>query len=276
LPHFVNSFEWRLEITESKTFPHLNLILYVPKKTNSPLYIKNYDGTNSNTNAFIVPQWGGIVIYNELQNNSNSVVNLKQDEIPMWLFLSQLRELMGLYPLDETKFLPNPESGISEWEVDSIARRYTFYNINSTIATLTSLSKLIQTLTNIAVGDNIGGLCVTSMESLEKSIDLILNGKYDEALAASKIAVSSSEEAFFDPNMLSLLYFPEEHKYAIYALPFAPIIYQLLMGLYYESKNTRQNAKKKKEEEEKKRAIKKKIKKGKFNRKKKRKSKFEK
>ena len=45
--------------------------------------------------------------------------------------------------------------------------------------------------------------------------------------------------------MLSLLYFPDEHKYAIYALPFIPIIFQLLSGIYQEFKDRKAAAAKK-------------------------------
>jgi phosphatidylinositol glycan class S len=57
------------------------------------------------------------------------------------------------------------------------------------------------------------------------------DSQYDAALGLSRSAASSARKVLFDPNMLSLLYFPEEHKYAIYALPFLPIFYQLLMGM---------------------------------------------
>ncbi len=54
------------------------------------------------------------------------------------------------------------------------------------------------------------------------------------------LLVSKAEEAFFDPNMLALLYFPDEHKYAIYALPFFPICMQLAKAIYEEIKARRQ------------------------------------
>jgi hypothetical protein len=47
--------------------------------------------------------------------------------------------------------------------------------------------------------------------------------------------------------MLSLLYFPDEHKYAIYALPFLPIAVQLASGIWGEYKARKQPKKVKRE-----------------------------
>jgi phosphatidylinositol glycan class S len=60
--------------------------------------------------------------------------------------------------------------------------------------------------------------------------------------------VDLSEEAFFDANMLGLLYFPDEHKYAIYALPFAPIFVQMFTGIWQEYKSRQQKQRKLKSE----------------------------
>jgi hypothetical protein len=47
--------------------------------------------------------------------------------------------------------------------------------------------------------------------------------RLDEAVAESRFAVGDAESAFFDPTMVSLLYFPDEHKYAVYMPLFTPI-----------------------------------------------------
>jgi phosphatidylinositol glycan class S len=61
-------------------------------------------------------------------------------------------------------------------------------------------------------------------------------GDFEAAFAFAKNAFVQSEEAFFDPNMLALLYFPDEHKYAVYALPFLPATLQLISAVYHEWK----------------------------------------
>ena len=69
--------------------------------------------------------------------------------------------------------VPATTVGIAQWEVDVIQRRITFYNINSTISTLKSLSRLVQNLTNMVVNDNIADLLNTVLVSLDK-VDIIL------------------------------------------------------------------------------------------------------
>ena len=42
-------------------------------------------------------------------------------------------------------------------------------------------------------------------------------------------AISASEEAFFDPSILSLLYFPDDHKMAVYIPYFVPVLLPVLV-----------------------------------------------
>jgi len=246
LPHFVNPYEWKLDFTDTKTFPMLNFILYIPSKDQNPLKIKLEDGQFSKTNAFTIPQWGGIVIFNPAKNSGNLQLG-DSDLLPaMQLFVAQLRELLGIPHLEKT-IVPSQEKGIAEWERDNFMRRYTFDNIGSTIATLKSLSKLVQNLTNMVVLDNIGDLCSSSLDYLEKSRNSLELSQYEIAFSSSKEAFKAAEEAFFDPNMLAVLYFPNEHKYAIYALPFIPITFQIFSGIWSEFKLRRGKPKMKKE-----------------------------
>jgi len=51
--------------------------------------------------------------------------------------------------------------------------------------------------------------------------------------------------------MLPLLYFPQEHKYAVYTPLFGPVAVPLVVGLLKELREWRQGRKKKRSEEEK-------------------------
>jgi phosphatidylinositol glycan class S len=46
-----------------------------------------------------------------------------------------------------------------------------------------------------------------------------------------------AEKAFFDPSMTSLLYFPEEHIYAVYAPLFFPIAVPVVISVIKEIKS---------------------------------------
>jgi hypothetical protein len=57
---------------------------------------------------------------------------------------------------------------------------------------------------------------------------------FDVALQYSSLALEYAEKAFFDDKMVSMLYFPDEHKYAIYTPLFGPLALPLLMALLKE------------------------------------------
>ena len=48
------------------------------------------------------------------------------------------------------------------------------------------------------------------------------------------MALEYAEKAFFDDKMVSMLYFPDEHKYAIYTPLFGPLALPLLLALLKE------------------------------------------
>ena len=55
-------------------FPSLNFLVYVPKRSESPLYIRS-DSTHSGhslTDNFLVPQWGGVIIHNQVEPSPTS------------------------------------------------------------------------------------------------------------------------------------------------------------------------------------------------------------
>jgi phosphatidylinositol glycan class S len=64
-----------------------------------------------------------------------------------------------------------------------------------------------------------------------------------KALTHSISAIERSEKAFFDPTMVSMLYFPDEHKYAIYMPLFVPISVPMIMAVIKEFKEARRKRK---------------------------------
>lgn len=89
-----------------------------------------------------------------------------------------------------------------------------------------------------------------ALDSLRLSCDALQTGDYASSLAHSIRAVERAERAFFNPTMVSMLYFPDEHKYAIYMPLFVPISVPLIMVLVKEVKEMRQRRKAEKEKVE--------------------------
>jgi phosphatidylinositol glycan class S len=75
---------------------------------------------------------------------------------------------------------------------------------------------------------------------------LLEQGYYWKAWILAKKALQLSESAFFDPTMVSMVYFPSEHKMAIYLPIFFPIGIPVIVALLKQSirwKNKRQKIK---------------------------------
>lgn len=87
------------------------------------------------------------------------------------IFLVQLRQLLGIPgPKTEHRLCRvlnvDPKKAVSMREIDNLMRYHLFYNIDTSISTLISLSNLIQRLTNMVVEDNIGELSKTATSKL--------------------------------------------------------------------------------------------------------------
>lgn len=55
-----------------------------------------------------------------------------------------------------------------------------------------------------------------------------------QSLEHIRKALTLAEKAFFDPSMVPLMYFPDEHKYAVYMPFFVPAAVPLLSAIYRE------------------------------------------
>ncbi|KAJ3321469.1 GPI transamidase component [Boothiomyces sp. JEL0866] len=195
LTHFINSAEWNLASAVSSS-PPIHFIVYVPPRQSSPLQIFRSDGTLLESNAFLIPQWGGIII-----RDPKPLLESNDLQSVMELFAQQLRQLLGFKIIIEA-----PTHGITDWELDRLTRNRINQNVVNAMTTLNSLSNLLSTMSNMAVLSHI-----TDLVS-----NLLSDGEFNHASAHAKAAIENAEKAFFDPTMVSLLYFPIEHMLAIY------------------------------------------------------------
>ncbi|KAG0304494.1 hypothetical protein BGZ98_005455 [Dissophora globulifera] len=245
LPNFINAAEWSLASTVS-SLPSLNFLVYVPKLSESPLVIKSGPAaSHSSTNSFLIPRWGGIAILNRNNDTFSSpeIITIQELEPVMSIFLMQLRDLMGLADLSSTSvssfpitFHKSANAAPTAWELDNLLRRRAAENVVDSLATLTSLARLVTDTSNMVVLDHIQKDVVDALRDVERSCRRLSEQGYVEAIEASRDGLVKSETAFFDPTMVSMLYFPDEHKYAIYMPLFVPISVPLLMGLLREVK----------------------------------------
>jgi phosphatidylinositol glycan class S len=75
-----------------------------------------------------------------------------------------------------------------------------------------------------------------ALEGLEQCRRAITAHDYAAAMRHGKRAKHMAEAAFFNPTMVSLLYFPDEHKFAVFMPFFVPVLVPLVWALVAEFK----------------------------------------
>ncbi|KAJ2749701.1 GPI transamidase component [Coemansia pectinata] len=233
LPHFANSPWWNLASTDPIA-PTISFILYVPALRSQPLRIEG-----SSTNAFVVSQWGGIAIANLPGTEVGASVVISRDELQKYfgIFIAQLRELVGIR--NDTPLIPGTRvslqrataTGISSWELDALMRQWMVANHQTAITTLQSLVRLVESMENMVVMDEIKVQVDQSLSALRSIPQALSSGNQLLAFELAANASYFAEGAFFDPSMVSLLYFPDQHKYAIYLPFFLPVTIPLLAAI---------------------------------------------
>lgn len=252
-------FLWETIASTVSSLPSLNFLTYVPKPSETPLVIKTGPSApKSSTNSFLIPRWGGVAILNRNTDRINGteehpeLITVKDLEPVMRVFLTQLRDLMGVTDLSMTTqssssfpiiFHKALNEAPTTWELDNLLRRRSAENLVDSLATISSLAQLVRDTPNMVVLDHIQKDVTEALQDIGRSCEHLSRQEYVEALAASRDGLVKSETAFFDPTMVSMLYFPDEHKYAIYMPLFVPISVPLLMSLLREVKRLKEKKK---------------------------------
>lgn len=96
-------------------------------------------------------------------------------------------------------------------------------DIFAALRSLQSLENLFDSIPNVVIKRNIPAQAEEALTLLEAALDSVQNNKYWEAASAARKARGLAANAYFHPTILSLLYFPQEHKIAIYAPLFLPV-----------------------------------------------------
>ncbi|CAG7728608.1 unnamed protein product [Allacma fusca] len=227
LPLVINPVEQKLSSFVSQNAA-LNFLIYGAPCEENPLHLLDIDGEVVSSNSFLVPQWGGIQIYNgncSLNTNSTTTSN-EQVSLArvMTVVASQFRNLVGIDSSEKSEdTLRIQKSAFRDWEVDRINRKRLRKLLYTSANTLHSLGQLLDQITNIVVTEEVGMEVEKSVNAMTASVESSAKGNLAEALRNAKTAFKSSEIAFHHPSNLAQLYFPDDQKYAIYIPLFLPI-----------------------------------------------------
>jgi len=116
---------------------------------------------------------------------------------------------------------------LTDWQLDALLRRRTLENARGSQDTLRSIVKLVDQIENMPVGQYVKGDVQDALTALDKLYSLAPTS-LTLALQHSSQALTLASRAFFNPGMLALLYFPAEHKYAVYTPLFASAVIPLI------------------------------------------------
>lgn len=266
-PYFVNANEWNLDTSlgSSGRSKILHFVVYIPGKSESPLRLRLSSGRLSPTNAFTSFGWGGVLIYNPDRWGDDEERNSKERErrqeaengerssfkhrkfsaedlkFSMQTVVAQVRTLFGLSgnigstQKSIVEVLPAVSTGFAEWEVDNLLRKRVVEDYEAASATLDSLSKLVKSLPNMVIKPEIGVDVLNTLKDTQKTRSLAQSsGGYEASAFTARMAHGKAENAFLDPKMMSLLYFPFEHHMAVYTPFFVPVFLHSVLSFMKE------------------------------------------
>jgi phosphatidylinositol glycan class S len=222
LSGFVNAAEWPLSPSIGEG-PTVNFILYVPDHSQSPLLVRENAG-----NSWLIPQWGGVHILN-LEGEANTPPALTEEMLApaMHTFSNQLISLFGL-----------PQSPASlPLRISTLERVRAASLIFSASSTLGALAQVYQKLPSIPVPDNVAHSTQETIVHLQQACDYLRDGRFPSALEHARAAEVEAEKAFFERSMVGQVYFPDEHKVAVYLPLLGPVAVPLVMAALKELKS---------------------------------------
>ena len=208
LGSFINAAEWPLGPSIGEG-PTLNFILYVPDPAQSPLLVKETSAA-----SWLIPQWGGVFVLNPTSPSSSPHHLSSSTLSPALLtFAHQLLNLLGT---------TSPSAPIS-FQISSLTRVHAAATLRSAASTLGSLAALTRSLANIPIPEEVAARVTGSMEHLHSACGALQNGAFAKALEHAREAERGAEAAFFEKSMVGQVYFPDEHKVAVYLPLLGPI-----------------------------------------------------
>ncbi|KAF7590476.1 GPI transamidase component [Aspergillus hancockii] len=225
LSAFINAAEWPLSPSIGSG-PTINFILYVPAPAQSPMVVKESGAT-----SWIIPQWGGVFLLNpplSTTDNPSNPPHLSQEALrPAFLtFSHQLLTLLGA---------PATPASLP-FRIQTLIRIRAATLLLSASSTMGSLARLTESLPSIPIPANVATSVSTTISHLASACDHLRDGRFHAALADARVAETEAERSFFEKSMVGQVYFPDEHKVAVYLPLLGPIGVPLVVGLLKELK----------------------------------------
>lgn len=217
LSGFINAAEWPLSPSIGAG-PTVNFVLYVPDHNQAPLLVQENAG-----NSWLVPQWGGVVILNP--------PSLGQSEVPAILTKEALAPAMHIFSNQILSLFGLPQTPASlPLRLSTLTRVRAASLLFSASSTLGALARLTKALPSIPIPDTVAKSVDLTTHHLQQACDHLRDGRFQGALEHARTAEAEAEKAFFERSMVGQVYFPDEHKVAVYMPLLGPVAVPLIMS----------------------------------------------
>ena len=221
LASFINAAEWPLSPSIGAG-PTINFVLYVPSPEQSPLVLDATNSSRSSGPSWLIPQWGAIHILN-LEENHNHLP-ASSLHAPLLSFASHLLALLAL---------PTTPASLP-LQLSTLSRTHTLSLLLRASGTLGSLARLVHSLPSISIPDVVLLNTDAALAALTATCTALRQGRFGGALDAARTAEAAAETAFFEPSMVGQVYFPDEHKVAVYLPLLGPVAVPLVLAAVQE------------------------------------------
>lgn len=219
LASFINAAEWPLSPSIGGA-PTVNFIVYTGTQNIS--LGPDADGSSqASSQSWMIPQWGSVYLLPRPET-STSVVSSATLRDPMLTFNAHLLSLIG-----------TPQSGSLPLRLSTLSRIRSADLILRASSTLGSLARLSLALPSISIPRSVADGVASTMDHLQQACGSLGGPR---GLYHARIAEEEAERAFFEKSMVGQLYFPDEHKVAVYLPLLGPVGVPLVMGLVNEIK----------------------------------------
>jgi GPI-anchor transamidase subunit S len=225
LSSFINAAEWPLSPSIGGA-PTVNFVIFVGNQT-----IGSPESGAASSQSWLIPQWGAVYLLPLSPQNAHIELSTLKD--PLLTFTSHLLSLLG-----------TPQTGSLPLRLSTLSRVRSADLLLRASSTLGSLARLSLALPSISIPRSVADGVAGTMHHLRQACDS-LGGA--EGLAHARVAEAEAERAFFEKSMVGQLYFPDEHKVAVYLPLLGPVAVPLVTGLLNEIRAWRKRRREAKE-----------------------------
>eukprot|EP00485_Elphidium_margaritaceum_P009232 CAMPEP_0202691398 /NCGR_PEP_ID=MMETSP1385-20130828/6127_1 /ASSEMBLY_ACC=CAM_ASM_000861 /TAXON_ID=933848 /ORGANISM="Elphidium margaritaceum" /LENGTH=508 /DNA_ID=CAMNT_0049346799 /DNA_START=168 /DNA_END=1694 /DNA_ORIENTATION=+ len=244
LQTFVGGTDWNRISSLVNDVSPVQFMVYIPPKKYLPLHIKsaavNDSLVRSQYDAFIVPRFGGCVVYNPSPalmeaNAKKRRIKLQTTELSdtFNVIVSQLRSMFGLrndYSSDDdddgdvgqAKYLMH-DSGINDWELDLLIREYIVHDLHTVEIALMNIYAMIEKVSQLPINQEVATLISDAVYAFDEALFACNRDQdFNACIQWTRHSNYLAKKAEYHPSMLPVLYFSPEFTYAVYSPYFLP------------------------------------------------------